>query len=225
MRVFFVLPWLTAAAVMTARPALAQSNASSTLRRAAPSHDSTTALRAADAAVLHPGDMVKVTVWRSPEMSGDFIVGATGTLQHPLYQSVPVAGLPLGEVVQRLQKFLSHYQEDPQLVVVPLFRVTVGGEVRLPNLYSLPTETTISQAVAQAGGATQDGRLDKVRILRAGHEYTADLTRADGTWANTPIQSGDQILVARKGSFWRDLFLPAIAIGGSIASIVNVVRR
>jgi polysaccharide export outer membrane protein len=209
---------------MTARPAVAQ-RAASTPHVAAPTHDSTSVLHAADAAELHPGDMVKVTVWRSPEMSGDFIVGASGTLQHPLYQSVPVAGVPLAQVVHRLQQFLSHYQDDPQLVVVPLFRVTVGGEVRLPNLYSLPTETTISQAVAQAGGATQDGRLDKVRILRGGHEYIADLTRADAAWANTPVRSGDQILVTRKGNFWRDFFLPAIAISGSIASIVNVARR
>ncbi|HEX5436183.1 MAG TPA: polysaccharide biosynthesis/export family protein [Gemmatimonadaceae bacterium] len=179
----------------------------------------------ASSAVLHPGDVVQVTVWRDSEMSGNFVVGANGALQHPLYQQVKVAGIPIPEVTKRLHDFLTHYQSDPQLVVVPLFRVTVGGEVRVPNLYSLPRETTISQAVAQAGGVTESGRLDHVRILRGGRVITADLTRPDGKWTNTPIQSGDEILVTRKGNFWRDVFVPLISVGGAIASIINVSRN
>src|SRR5690606_29389866 len=106
------------------------------------------------------GDMVKVTVWRNAEMSGDFMVGVNGALRHPLYQEVPIAGVPLHEVEQRLAKFLTKYEQNPQIVVEPLFQVTVGGQVRTPNLYPLPRTTTISQAVALAGGATPDGRLD-----------------------------------------------------------------
>jgi len=227
---FFVLPWLTAAVVLGARPSAAQTSApvlksTSNTKSASNAGTSTDPGSATAAAVLHPGDMVKVTVWRSPEMSGDFIVGANGTLQHPLYKGVRVIGVPMPEVSQRLTQFLAHFQDDPQIVVEPLFRVTVGGEVRLPNLYSLPSETTISQAVAQAGGATQDGRLNRVRILRDGHEIIANLMQADGEWANAPIKSGDQILVTRKHSFFQNFFLPAVALAGSIASIINVARR
>ncbi|HEY9450735.1 MAG TPA: polysaccharide biosynthesis/export family protein, partial [Gemmatimonadaceae bacterium] len=78
--------------------------------------------------VLQPGDMVKVTVWRNTEMSGDFVVGVNGALRHPLYQEVPIAGIPLHQVEERLTKFLTKYEQNPQLVVEPLFKVTVGGE-------------------------------------------------------------------------------------------------
>lgn len=209
MNVVLLALWMILGAALMPASLLAQSSADAS----------------ASSAVLHPGDVVQVTVWRDSEMSGNFVVGANGALQHPLYQQVKVAGIPIPEVTKRLHDFLTHYQSDPQLVVVPLFRVTVGGEVRVPNLYSLPRETTISQAVAQAGGVTESGRLDHVRILRGGRVITADLTRPDGKWTNTPIQSGDEILVTRKGNFWRDVFVPLISVGGAIASIINVSRN
>jgi len=176
-------------------------------------------------AVLKPGDMVKIAVWRDPEMSGDFVVGADGALRHPLYQQVQVAGVPLHVATDRLRQFLTKYQTDPQITVQPLFRVVVGGEVRTPNLLSLPPETTISEAIALAGGPTSEAKLTDVKVVRGGKEYKFDLTNPDAVWANAPIESGDAVVVARRGSFFRDVFLPLVGIIGSAASIVNVIRK
>lgn len=175
--------------------------------------------------VLQPGDMVKVTVWRNPEMSGDFVVGVNGALRQPLYQEVPIAGIPLDEVEARLTKFLTKYEQNPQLVVEPLFQVTVGGQVRTPNLYPLPRTTTISQAIALAGGVTPDGKLSKVKLYRGGREYQVDLTDPSGRWANEPIQSGDQLIVDKKGNFFTQFFLPLVSVAGAVASIINVATR
>lgn len=175
--------------------------------------------------VLHPGDMVKVTVWRNPEMSGDFVVGVNGALRQPLYQTVPVAGVPLSEVEKRLTQFLTQYEQNPQLVVEPLFQVTVGGQVRTPNLYPLPRTTTISQAIALAGGVTPEGNLSKVKLYRGGREFQVDLTDPSGRWANEPIQSGDQLIVDKRGNFFTSFLLPLISVAGSIAAIVNVTQR
>ncbi|HEU4643195.1 MAG TPA: SLBB domain-containing protein [Gemmatimonadaceae bacterium] len=175
--------------------------------------------------VLHPGDEVKVVVWRNAEMSGDFVVGINGALRHPLYQEVQVVGIPLYEVETRLREFLAKYVTNPQLVVEPLFRVTVGGEVRQPNLYPLPRETTISQAVALAGGATENGRLDRVKLIRGQQEYLMDLTSPTSRWDNEPVQSGDQILVQRRRNLFRDIIFPMFGIAGAVASIINVAKR
>ena len=176
-------------------------------------------------AELHPGDVLKITVWNNPTMSGEFTVGVNGTLEHPLYQDVHVAGIPMPSVVDSLRTYLMHFEAKPQFVAVPLFMVTVSGQVRTPGLYSLPRSTTISQAIAQAGGVLDTGRLDKVRIVRGGHEVEADLTRADGPWTNEPVDSGDQIVVKKRGSFWTTVFLPMVSIAGAAASIINVARR
>jgi polysaccharide export outer membrane protein len=175
--------------------------------------------------VLRPGDLVKVVVWRNAEMSGDFVVGINGALRHPLYQEVPVAGVPLQTVEARLKEYLSKYSDDPQLIVEPLFRVTVAGEVRTPNMLSVPRGTTISQAVALAGGPTAEGRLNKVRVLRGGRRYDVDLTDPKSTWAGAPIRSGDEIIIARRSNFFRDIFFPFVGVAGAAASIVTAVRR
>ena len=180
---------------------------------------------ATDGVVLNPGDVVRITVWRNPELSGDFPVGVNGALRQPLYQEVPVAGIPIPEVEQRLKTFLAQYQSDPEVVVEPLFQVVVSGEVREPKVYELPRETSIAMAIAQAGGALPDGRMDKVRLWRAGKEYTLDLTHADAAWANSGILSGDQIIVTQRRSVFREIVVPIVSVVGGLASLINLIRH
>ena len=175
--------------------------------------------------VLKPGDVVRITVWRNPELSGDFPVGVNGALRHPLYQEVPVTGIPISEVEHRLKVFLSQYQSTPEVVVEPLFHVVIGGEVREPKVYELPRETSIAMAIAQAGGALPDGRMDKVRLWRNGKEYLLDLTHADAGWANSTILSGDQIIVGQRSQFFRQVFVPIVGVLGAAASIINLIRH
>lgn len=174
--------------------------------------------------VLHPGDVVRVTVWRNAEMSGDFAVGQNGALLHPLYQAVPIAGVPLQEVDKRLRQFLTKYESDPQIVVIPLLHITVAGEVSKPSLYNLPRETSLGEALATAGGPTEFGNLGKVLLFRDGKEYKIDLRSPLNEWATRPIESGDQIIITRRGSFFRDIFFPLVGLAGSAAAIVNLIR-
>lgn len=175
--------------------------------------------------VLQPGDVVRVAVWRSPELSGDFVVGVNGALRHPLYQEVPVAGIPIPEVEQRLKDFLSKLQTNPEVVVEPLFTVVVGGQVQAPRVYQLPRETTIAMAIAQAGGPTADARMDRVLLRRDGREYQLDLARVDAAWANSTIRSGDQIIVTRRSRVFQEVVLPIVGVVGALASIINLARR
>jgi polysaccharide biosynthesis/export protein len=115
---------------------------------------------------LAPGDSIRVVVWRKPEMSGDFIVGPDGTITHPLYQAVRVGGIPFATAQVNLRNFLSRFEQDPQFVAEPLVRVAISGEVGRPAVYALRPETSISEAVAGAGGPRETGNREKVRILR-----------------------------------------------------------
>jgi len=177
------------------------------------------------ALVLKPGDVVRITVWRNPELSGDFPVGVDGALRQPLYQEIPVAGIPISEVERRLKTFLAQYQSTPEVVVEPLFHVIVGGEVRQPKVYEFPRETSIAMAIAQAGGALPDGRMDKVQLWRNGTEYVLDLTHADAAWANSRILSGDQITVTQRSEFFRQVFVPVVGVLGAAASIITLIRH
>ncbi len=175
--------------------------------------------------VLHPGDEVRLTVWRNPELSGDFVIGINGALIHPLYQAVPIIGVPMQEVVNRIRNFLKTYQSDPQIVVMPLLHVTVAGEVGKPSLYNLPRGTSIGEAIALAGGPSAEGNIKKVSLFRDNRETKIDLQSPLNAWASAPVQSGDAIIVSHRGSFFRDVFVPLLTLTGTVASIVNLVRR
>jgi polysaccharide export outer membrane protein len=144
---------------------------------------------------LNPGDEIRIVVWRKPEFSGDFPIAANGTITHPLYREVQVTGVPLSVVEDRLRTFLTRYETTPQFVIQPLVRIIVGGEVRTPNIYSVPPETTIAQAIALAGGANDRAELRQVSVIRDKQAIKFDVSRPESDAGVLQIRSGDQILV------------------------------
>jgi polysaccharide export outer membrane protein len=181
-------------------------------------------------AVLSAGDSVRIVVWRSPELSGDFVVGPDGAITHPLYRTVKVAGLPMSTVEANLARFLSTYQSNPQFVVEPLVRVAVSGEVPRPAVFALRPETTVAEAVARAGGLTQFGRRDRVRLVRTQsngtqREVSVDLSNPADPFGSGPVHSGDLILVDRKRNVLRDIVLPVVGLAGSVASLYLFIDR
>lgn len=183
-----------------------------------------------DQVTLAPGDSVRVVVWRKPDMSGDFIVGPDGNITHPLYQAVRVGGVPFSTAQVNVRNFLARFEQDPQFVLEPLVRVAVSGEVGRPQVFAVRPETSIADAVAQAGGPTQFAKRNQVRVLRKGasgrqQEFYVNLLDTEGTAAGARVHSGDQIVVDRRKSFFRDLLLPTLSVIGSAASIYLVIDR
>ena len=184
----------------------------------------------AQQSVLTPGDSVRIVVWRRPEFSGDFVVAPDGSITHPLYRAVKVAGVPYATAEANLRRFLTTFEENPQFVMEPLVRVAVSGEVGRPALYALRPETTISEAVARAGGTREDGAPDKVRVLRTDasgrqQEFRVNLNDPEIGSGTLPVRSGDQIIVPPRRSFVRDVMLPVLGVVGSIASLGLLIDR
>jgi len=177
--------------------------------------------------LLRPGDVLRITVWRQPEFSGEFAINPDSTVAHPLLQAVRVGGVPLSVAKGRLRDFLSSYEQNPRFVVEPLYPVVAAGEVRQPGLLSVPRGTTLSQAVARAGGPTERGRLDHVQLVRGGRAYVLNLLSQDQRVATMPVTSGDQLFVGRRGDFnlVRDVLGPAASLAATVAAVVAVTRR
>jgi polysaccharide export outer membrane protein len=184
----------------------------------------------AEQSVLTPGDSVRIVVWRKPEFSGDFVIAPDGTITHPLFRGVRVAGLPFATAEANLRTFLGRFEESPQFVMEPLIRVAVSGEVTRPSVFAARPETTVGEALARAGGISQAGARNRVRVLRLqpnGEQQQIVLNLADshGSDGTRPIRSGDQIVVDRRRSFFRDVMLPALSIIGSVASLGLLIDR
>jgi len=154
---------------------------------------------------LAPGDSVRIVVWRKPEMSGDFIVGPDGTITHPLYRAVRVGGVPFSTAEVNVRNFLARFEQDPQFVVEPLVRVAVSGEVGRAQVFALRPETSIADAVAQAGGPSQYANRNRVRVLRQEgsgrqRELVVSLLDAEGTAAKIRVHSRSWLTVRSRSS-------------------------
>jgi len=174
---------------------------------------------------LAPGDQIRITVWRKPEMSCDCTVAGNGTIIHPLYREVQVVGVPLTTVEDRLRTFLARYEQNPQFVIQPLVKIVVGGEVRTPNIYSVPPETTIAQAIAIAGGNTDRGNLREVKVIRDRNEIKMDVSRPDSDAGVLQIRSGDQILIGRRGRSAMEYVSPITSSIAAIAAIASILIK
>jgi len=180
--------------------------------------------------VLTPGDSVRITVWRKPEFSGDYVIAPDGTITHPLFRSVKVAGLPFAKAEANLRTFLSQFEDNPQFVMEPLIRIAVSGEVTRPLVFAGRPETTVGEAIARAGGPTSNAASNRVRLIRATPsgqqtQFMINLQESKGSPGTTPLRSGDQIVLDRKRNFFKDFVLPALGVIGSIASIGLLIDR
>lgn len=181
-------------------------------------------------AVLSPGDSVRITVWRKPEFSGDFVVAPDGSVTHPLFRSVRVGGVPLRTAEANVRAFLVRFEQDPQFVMEPLLRVAITGEVGRPSVYAVPPGTSYAEAIARAGGTNQFGRRNHVLVFRdassrRSEPLVLDLNQPERGVAAMPVRSGDQVLVQRKTNFFRDILLPVVSFAGSVASIAILIDR
>jgi protein involved in polysaccharide export with SLBB domain len=170
--------------------------------------------------LFRAGDAVRVTVWQYPDLSGTFDLADDGTVVHPIYQSINLSAMTQAQAEAAFRTILQRYETDPQFVVEPLYRVTITGEVRSPNVYTVTSQATVLQAIAQAGGPTPDARVDRVRVSRAGREIHVDLSDRSGNEQLMRLRSGDQIMVDSRRSFWSHTAQPALTALGSLASLV-----
>lgn len=172
-------------------------------------------------ATLHPGDRLNISVLRNQELSGTFTVDPDGTLHHPLYSAVQVAGVPIPEVRSRVDVFLRRFEAAPKFTVEPQYRVYVGGQVRDQNQQYLP-EISIGQAITQAGGSTAPNRRYRVRVIRDGRTTTVNMNApAAAVVLQAPVRSGDQVLVEERPTFNRTYLQPGLQVLQVVTSLLS----
>lgn len=168
-----------------------------------------------------PKDVLKVTIWGHDDLSRLVVISGDGAFPFPLIGDVSVAGLNTSEIEARLRALLGKdYLVDPQVSVsVQEYRsqrVFVLGEVEKPGTYALTGQTTLLDALSQAGGPakTAGRRVVVVRLPRSegpmapGAAGSVTLranlkSLLDGAAGeNIALQNGDTIYVPKVTSFF-----------------------
>jgi len=115
-------------------------------------------------------DVLTVTVYDQPDLSGKFKVEADGAFTFPLVGRVPAAGQTLHTIEAELTKRLSDgYLKNPQVTVAvesyQSQRIFILGEVRAPGSYTLSGDMTLIEALSRAGSTTP-AASDQILIVR-----------------------------------------------------------
>jgi protein involved in polysaccharide export with SLBB domain len=184
------------------------SHAQSTSPSASSADRARTSNRADSAAYAQPGDVVRLRIWREPDMSGDFTVDTKGIATFPRLGALQVTRIDADSLQRMLVAEYARFLRNPAVEVVLLRRVRVVGAVRTPGLYTADQTMRIRDVLALAGGPSAEGRTDRVRIDRDGRAMTLDLNaspRAD----EFALRSGDQLYVPERSWFSRNTPLVA----------------
>jgi polysaccharide export outer membrane protein len=120
--------------------------------------------------VVGAQDVLKITVFDEPAMSGSYRVDTDGSFQYPMLGRVAVGGMRVREVEQMLKaKLEDGYIKRAQVAVdVEQLRtrsIFVVGEVRTPGKYPMTAQMSLIEALAAAGSTTTTASSD-VMILR-----------------------------------------------------------
>ncbi len=167
---------------------------------------------------LMPGDAIRVSFSREPELNGEFEIDETGTVSLPLLGARIVVDRPAVAVKAELADEYAGRTRNQSVQVVYLRRIRVLGEVRSPGLYRVDPTMTFDDAIALAGGASSQGNLKNVSLVRDGEEMAKglDVTRS----VAATVYSGDQIYVPKTSWLSRN---GAIIIGATIAALGTII--
>lgn len=157
----------------------------------------------APATGLQAGDAVRLKIWREPDLSGEYQVDEHGQVVFPKLGPTRVTELSADSLKSMLVQSYTAYLRDPSIEVTLLRRVNVLGSVRNPGLYQVDQTQTIADVLAQAGGATPDGKPDRVELHRAGARTGLRLQRESYLFSSG-VHSGDQLWVPQRSWFSRN---------------------
>jgi polysaccharide biosynthesis/export protein len=158
---------------------------------------------------IGPGDVLEISVFDVADLKTKVQVNSDGTILFPLIGTIHVVGKSTteaaGEIANRLQaKYLQSAQVSV-LVSHSAQRVSVNGAVQRPGVITLDGTLTLSQAVAEAGGASDVADEKRVHIAHLQRDQTVkDMVYSlkdiqKGMALDPKLRSGDIVVVEESG--------------------------
>jgi polysaccharide biosynthesis/export protein len=165
--------------------------------------------------LLVPGDIIRVSVFKNPDMGGDLRVSEAGTIGFPLIGTVQVSGLTLPAAERKIAQLLREgaFVMTPQVNILLTQalgnQVSVIGQFTRPGRYPLEAAGgRLSGMVAAAGGvASTGGDMVIVTGLRNGKPFRQEIdvvkmTFSGSTADDISLAGGDTLFVNRAPMFY-----------------------
>jgi polysaccharide export outer membrane protein len=156
--------------------------------------------------VIQPNDLLKIFVWKQPDMSGQVLVRPDGRISLPLVQDIQAAGKTPEELKKNIEESLKEYIEFPTVTVIvdaiQSYKVFVTGQVSKPGPIMTEKPISVLQAIALAGGFLPIAKPAETVIVRSTAEGSTlfrfnypEVIKGEHFNQNIALKTGDVVVV------------------------------
>jgi polysaccharide export outer membrane protein len=119
---------------------------------------------------IGPEDVLDFHVWKNDELSRTVPVRPDGKISLPLVHDIQAAGLTTNQLRHELTLALSKFIQSPEVSVgvkeIRSSKVSVLGNVRMPNQYEVRSEATVLDMIARAQGLNEFADKGGIVVIR-----------------------------------------------------------
>jgi polysaccharide export outer membrane protein len=156
--------------------------------------------------VIGEQDVLAITVWKEPELSGIVVVRPDGKITVPLVNELKVVGLTPIQLQDLLVQKLKPFVNVPQVTVsvrqINSRNVYLIGQAAREGAFPINSSTTVLQLIAEAGGLRDFAKRKRIYVIRKEgqkqvrypFDYDAAI-RGRNPKQNIVLQPGDMVIV------------------------------
>jgi protein involved in polysaccharide export with SLBB domain len=164
------------------------------------------------------GDRIFLSVPQRPDLNRELVIQEGGVVNLPLIGDVPVAGLTLEEIDEKLLNAIRDYYPSINEIEITIREavsqvVYITGQVNQPGKFNFHTPPNLWEALREAGGPTQTAALDNVRVVKdrtkGGRSRVYNIQNAleTGSVSDLPmLEAGDTVIVPAAAEIYTGSF-------------------
>jgi len=177
---------------------------------------------------IHPADVIEVSFYPAAELNQTLTVQPDGFINLREAGDLYIQGKTVPELKAAITAAYRDILHDPVVTIVlkefekPHF--TVGGQVGKPGKYDLRTDTTVTEAVAIAGGVNEKAKHSQVLLFRRVSDDWVEAKELDlkwiykGNWKeDVHLRPGDMLFIPQNKFSKVKPFLPVTSLGAYIS--------
>jgi len=157
---------------------------------------------------IGPGDKLKISVWRNPELSAEVPVSPDGKITSPLIEDLQAAGRNPEELAREIESQLTKFIREPTVTVVVTefvgnseHQIRVVGQAAKPAAIPYRQGMTLLDVMIKVGGITEFAAGNRAVLIRATEDNKKyrvrlqDLLQSGDVSANVEMLPGDVIMI------------------------------
>ena len=160
----------------------------------------------ADIFAIGPEDVLKIHVWKQPNISVTVPVRSDGKITVPLIGDISAAGRTPDNLGLEIAAKLKKYIEEPTVTVIVeainSLKVSVSGNVNSPGIYKIGGAVSITEAISLAGGLSEVANDQQIRLVRKSQDGEENIYQINYNAVingdiskNITIYPGDSVIV------------------------------